>query len=201
MAKGDEYASAIALVSPYCDIEERLSLIPPSARVRGLYMNSLPNIVERAGKLELYREYFPNERFSAVKPYPLRDYMVRLAVGGAALRGPEGVHQGMHDIWKTNATEFAESLVGRVMLRLLSRDPMRLAEQGLAARRQMFLYGHWEIVKRGPRTVEMIYREEYLWIDTAVAGGAVGTFEVCGVEAKMETNLTDRFNGSTIVNW
>src|SRR5882672_10266601 len=153
---------AIQLVAPYCDIVERLEVVPPSAQVRGLYLKSLEAIVQRAGRVGLYREYFSGERWSAIRMYPLRDYMVRLAVAGAALHSPERLHEGMHDVWRTNATTFASSLLGRTMLRLLSRDPVRLTEQGLAARRQTYQYGHWSIVRHGPRSIEMVYREEYI---------------------------------------
>jgi uncharacterized protein (TIGR02265 family) len=192
---------ALAVVSPYCDIIERLEVVPPSARVRGLYMKSFESVVHRAGRAKLYERFFPGERFSALRMYPLRDYMTRLALAGASLHGPERVHQGMHDVWRTNATTFASSLLGRTMLRLLSNDPVRLTEQALAARRQTYQYGHWSIVHHGPRCIEMVYREEYVWIESAIAGGAVGAFESCGILAKLETQLINRFDGSTLISW
>ena len=192
---------AIELVAPHCDIVERLAVVPPSARVRGLYLNSFESMLERAGRAALYRRYFANERWSALRMYPLRDYLIRLAVAGAALRGPERIHEGMHDVWRTNATTFASSILGRTMLRLLSHDPVRLTEQGLAARRQTYQYGHWSIVRHGPRSIEMVYREEYIWIESAIAGGAVGAFETCGIKADLQTKLINRFDGSTLINW
>jgi uncharacterized protein (TIGR02265 family) len=192
---------AIQWVAPHCDLVDRLALVPPSAQVRGLYLKSLEAILQRAGRSAMYREFFGGERWSAIRMYPLRDYMIRLAVAGAALNSPGRVYQGMHDIWRTNATTFASSLLGRTMLRLLSHDPVRLTEQGLAARRQTFQYGHWEIVRHGPRSVEMVYREEYIWIDCAIAGGAVGAFESCGIDATLHTKLLNRFDGSTTITW
>jgi uncharacterized protein (TIGR02265 family) len=192
---------AIELVAPHCDIVDRLTVVPPSARVRGLYFNSFDSLLERAGKTALYRRYFADERWSALRMYPLRDYLIRLAVAGASLRGPEHIHDGMHDVWRTNATTFASSLLGKTMLRLLSHDPVRLTEQGLAARRQTYQYGHWSIVRHGPRSIEMVYREEYIWIESAIAGGAVGAFETCGIRAELETKLINRFDGSTLIRW
>ena len=192
---------AIEVVAPYCDIVSRLEAVPPSAMVRGLYLRSFDTVLQRAGRTQLYREFFEGERWSPIRMYPLRDYMIRLALAGASLRSPERLHDGMHDVWRTNATTFAQSLLGRTMLRLLSHDPVRLTEQGLAARRQTFQYGHWEIVRHGPKAVEMVYREEYLWIDSAVAGGAVGAFEACGIEATLQTKLLNRFDGSTLITW
>jgi len=192
---------AIQVVAPHCDLVTRLEVVPPSAMVRGLYLRSLETVLQRAGRSQLYRDFFEGERWSPIRMYPLRDYMIRLAVAGASLRTPADVHAGMHDIWRTNATTFAASLLGRTMLRLLSHDPVRLTEQGLAARRQTYQYGHWEIVRHAPRSIEMVYREEYLWIESAIAGGAVGAFEACGIEAKLETKLLNRFDGSTMITW
>lgn len=189
------------ILSPHCDIAERLEVVPPSARVRGLYLASLGAVLQRAGKLGLYQEFFAAERWSPVRMYPLRDYMIRLAAAGATLASPERVHEGMRDVWRTNATTFASSLLGRTMLRLLSHDPVRLTEQGLAARRQTYQYGHWEIVRHRPRSIEMVYREEYIWIESAIAGGAIGAFEACGIEAQLETRLINRFDGSTLISW
>jgi uncharacterized protein (TIGR02265 family) len=192
---------AVELVAPHCDIVERLRVVPPSARVRGLYLKSLGDVAKRARYPELYDRFFKGETWSAVRMYPLRDYMVRLAIAGAALQGPENVHRGMHDVWRTNATTFASSLLGRAMLRLLSNDPVRLTEQGLAARRQTYQYGHWSIVRHGPRAIEMVYQEEYIWIESAIAGGALGAFEACGIEADLKTRLINRFDGSTLITW
>jgi len=164
-------------------------------------MKSFDTVLQRANRAGLYNEYFGGERWSVIRMYPLRDYMIRLAVAGASLQSPQRVHEGMHDIWRTNATTFASSLLGRTMLRLLSNDPVRLTEQALAARRQTYQYGHWEIVRHGPRAIEMVYREEYLWIESAVAGGAVGAFEACGIKANLETKLLSRFDGSTSITW
>jgi uncharacterized protein (TIGR02265 family) len=193
--------AAVELVAPFCDIAERLEVVPPSARVRGLYMKSLGDVTRRAGRAELYDRYFHGETWSLLRMYPLRDYMVRLAIAGASLKGPENVHRGMHDVWRTNATTFASSLLGRAMLRLLASDPVKLTEQGLAARRQTFQYGHWSIAYHGPRAIEMVYREEYIWIESAIAGGAVGAFEACGIEAELQTKLINRFDGSTLITW
>lgn len=197
----DRVKRAVDLVAPYCDLVERLEVVPPSARVRGLYLKSLDPVLQRVGRASLYRQYFEGERWSPIRMYPLRDYMIRLAVAGAALHSPERVHTGMRDVWRTNATTFASSLLGRTMLRFLAHDPVRLTEQGLAARRQTFQYGSWSIVHHGPRSIEMVYREEYIWIESAIAGGAIGAFESCGIQTQLETKLINRFDGSTLITW
>jgi uncharacterized protein (TIGR02265 family) len=192
---------AIALVAPHCDIVERLAVVPPSAQVRGLYFQSIHAEIEKRGKLLEYEEYFPHDRYSAFPLYPLTELLVRLACAGALVAGPEKVHEGMRLVTKANARAFVDSLLGRLMLRMLSRDPVRLTEQGLAARRQSTTYGHWEIQKTSDHAIAMVYRNEYWWIESALAGAAQGTFEACGVSVETETTLIDRFNGSTHVRW
>jgi len=191
----------IELVAPYCDIVERLELVPPSARVRGIYFQNVETQVAKHGLLDPYREYFPSDRYSALPFYPVAEILVRRACSGALLTSPERVHEGMFLIAKGNATAFAESLLGRMMLRKLSPDPMRLLEQAIAGRRQSTTYGHWEIRRHGDRALEVVYREEYSWIESAIAGAAHGTFEACGLTAQIETTLIDRFNGSTLFRW
>jgi uncharacterized protein (TIGR02265 family) len=192
---------AIALVAPHCDIAERLPLIPPSASVRGLYFKNVEAQVEKKGRLGAYKEYFPTDRFSSLTFYPVSEFLVRLACAGAIVASPARVHDGMFLITKGNAEAFVQSLLGRLMLRMLARDPVRLIEQGAAARRQSVSYGHWETRRLGDRAVEVVYTDEYWWIESAIAGAAQGTFEASGVTAEVETKMIDRFNGSTIVRW
>ncbi len=150
--------------------------------------------------LDRYKELFPGD-FSAIPYYPLSEYLVRIAVAGALITSPERVHEGMYEISLGNARTFAESLLGRTLIRLLARDPVSLLEQAIAARRQMSSYGTWTLVRREPKVIEVQYVNEYTWIESAIAGSAVGTFEGQHIHAKIETHLTDRFNGSTLFSW
>ncbi|HSQ67614.1 MAG TPA: TIGR02265 family protein [Polyangiaceae bacterium] len=193
-------AGALKLVAAHCDIEERIKLVPPTARVRGVLFRPIHTQLEKRGLLEPFDAYFRDKR-AAMPFYPLTDYLLRLAVAGALVTTPERLHEGMFEISKGNAREIADSLLGRALLRLLARDPVRLTEQGLAARRQTMAYGHWSIVRHGERSIEMVYENEYTWIESAIAGSAVGTFEACGLTPQIETRLVDRFNGSTRIEW
>jgi uncharacterized protein (TIGR02265 family) len=192
---------AIELVAPYCDIVDRLKVVPPSAQTRGVWIRNVEKQVERRGVLTAYRQYFPHDRYGALPHYPLSDFLIRLACAGALVASPEHVHDGMFLITKGNAESFMETILGRIMLRVLSRDPVRLLEQGMAARRQGFTYGHWELRRHSEREVEVVHQNEYWWIESGVAGAAAGMFEACNIVAQTETKLIDRFNGSTFCRW
>jgi len=192
---------ALELVRGHCDIEARLAAIPPSARQRGLTFGALRDAVRRAGAEQRYDELFDRPRFQALKTYPLAEYMLHLAVIGALVRSPSEVLEGIREANRNFARAYADTLLGRTVIRLLSNNPVKLSEQGLAMRRNTSLYGHWELVHHGPREIEMIYRDEYMWIEHAVAGAAQGTFEACGMTPTLETRLIDRYNGSTLIRW
>ncbi len=158
-------------------------------------------MLRQMNRLEAYEAYFPGESWSSLTLYPLGDYLLRLAVAGAVVRSAEELHEGVRQITRANASAFATSLLGRVLVRILARDPVRLTEQGLAARRQSTTYGEWELIRRGPREIAMVYRAEYMWIESAIAGAALGSFESCQVTPRVETQLKDKYNGLTLVRW
>lgn len=192
--------AALDLVAPHCDIVDRLEAVPPLAAGRGVFFRIIERELERRGLLGPYHELFPKSRWS-ITYHPLSAFLIRLACAGAFIASPERLHEGMRELARTNSVFFAKSLLGRTLIRLLSRDPVRLSEQALAARRQSFNYGHWELIRHGDTELEMVYRNEYVWLESYIAGAAQGTFESCGITPILETKLVDRFNGSTIIRW
>jgi uncharacterized protein (TIGR02265 family) len=193
---------ALDLVAAHCDIEERLRAIPPSARIRGLAFGPIKSALARAGKMQSYEDLFGKDPHGSMSLYPLGDYVLRVAVAAALVRSPQDVLRGMFEISRENARDYTtNSMLGRMLIRILANDPVRLSEQGLAMRRQTCLYGRWELVKHGPRDIEMIYYDEYLWIEHCTAGSAQGTFEACGVHPDITTQLRDRWHGSTRIRW
>jgi len=194
-------SAALDLIAPHCDIVERLRDVPPSARVRGLYFKSVLNVLERLGKLDAFARLYALPSRSSIRFYPLKDYLVELAVAGAVVASPRELHQGILEITRRNAAAFSESVLGRVLIRVLAHDPVRVTEQGLAARRQSTSYGDWRLERNGPRDISMIYHAEYMWIESAIAGAATGTFESCKVDANISTKLDDKYNGFTRITW
>jgi uncharacterized protein (TIGR02265 family) len=192
---------ALELVAPHCDIEERLRAVPPSARIRGLTFSPITAVLRKAGKIEPYFALFGPQPLSSMALYPLGDYLLRLACAAAILRSPPELLKGMFEISLETAREYAGSMLGRTLIRLLAHDPYRLAQQGLAMHRQTHFYGHWELVRHGPRDMEMMYYDEYEWIMESVAGAAIGTFEAVGAKVEISTSARDRFTGSTRILW
>jgi uncharacterized protein (TIGR02265 family) len=190
---------AIVEVCRYCDLNERLAVVPPSAKGRGLYFRSIETVLTRAGRIEQYRALFPT-RFAAVRWQPLPEFLIQLAVGASILTSPERVQEGMFEIGRQNAIAFSESLLGRTLIRFLSRDPRRLLQQALAGRRQSMSYGNWTLTFPTERSAVVTMVEEYLF-DHYLLGAAQGTFDAISMPVRIEVVMEDRFSGKHILVW
>jgi uncharacterized protein (TIGR02265 family) len=191
---------AIDEVCRYCDLKERLAVVPPSAKGRGLYFRSIETVLTRAGRIEQYRALFPT-RFSAVPWHPLPEFLIQLAVGASILTSPERVQEGMFEIGRQNAIAFSESLLGRTLLRFLSRDPRRLLQQAAAGRRQSTSYGNWTLTFPAERSAVVTMVEEYLYLDSYLLGAAQGTFDAISMPVQIEVVMENRFSGKHILVW
>lgn len=198
--EGFDRAQVLAEVSRHCDIEERLTLVPPSAKVRGTYCRSIDAALTEAGKYKRYKELFPRE-LGTLQWHPCGEFLIRLVVAGALLMGPERVKDGMFEIGRRNAYEFARSLLGRMLLRLLSRDPKKLLLQGVAARRQTCSYGDWQVTFPQERTAIVTMVEEYMYLETFMLGAALGTFDAIGLKVDATAELQTQFNGRHVLHW
>jgi uncharacterized protein (TIGR02265 family) len=196
----DERAAEIRELCRFCDVDERLRVIPPSAKSRGVYLLGIDRAVAKAGAFDRFQAYFP-ERPSSIPWYPTSEFLVRCAVGGALIAGRERVHEGMLEIGRGNAVTFAESLLGRVLIRILDRDPKRLLKQGIAGRRQGYSHGHWELAFPSDREAVVTMTEEYAYIESYMLGAAQGTFDAIGLPVEAKVVLTDRFNGKHVLRW
>ncbi|HLK36129.1 MAG TPA: TIGR02265 family protein [Polyangiaceae bacterium] len=199
-AASDPRADAIRDLCRWCDVAERLPLLPPSAKSRGVYLLGIDRVLANTGSFERFKDFFP-QRPSAIPWYPMSEFLERLTVGGALLAGPERIHQGMFEIGRGNAVTFAESLLGRVLIRLLDRDPKRLLKQGIAGRRQGNTHGHWELELPSDHEAVVTMTEEYSYIESYLLGAAQGTFDAIGVSVRAEAILKDRFNGKHLLQW
>lgn len=184
----------------HSDLEERLRDVPPSAKVRGLYFKNTLAVLRRADRLEAHQRYFP-QTYSAVRWYSCQEFLQHLAVAGALLEGAEEVHRGMRRIGQENAASFADSLLGRTMLRLLSNDPVKLLRQATAGRRQSYQYGRWEVDFPEPGLAIMSMFEEYIWIESNLRGAAEGTFQSIGRNVRVDVELDSPFQGRHFLRW
>jgi uncharacterized protein (TIGR02265 family) len=193
---------AIDFLSPHCDLVERLQAVPPSARIRGVWFQIFLNELRERNLLHRYEEYFPNERWTALQFYWVGDYLVRIALAGAVLAGSaDRLHDGMFELNRCNAKRFADTLLGRTLFRLLSNDPRRLLQQGMASRRQTMNYGRWLVSFPTPNQAHVTFEEEYIWIDPNLVGATTGTFDAVNMPVLVTATIDSKFNGSIRADW
>jgi uncharacterized protein (TIGR02265 family) len=194
----------IHLLESHCDIGERVKLVPTSAQMRGLYFRSIEDELRKHGFMGAFREHLglgAGEHPRALQWYPATDYLLWLAVAAFLLEGPARIHEGLYQLGYAYSVAFTESILGRTLLRVLSRDPLRVAQQGIAGRRQSATFGIWALSQIGERELKMSYEEEYVWLESVVTGAAKGTFDACGAQFEVRTELRGRFSGETYVKW
>lgn len=192
---------ALEYVAPHCDIKARLGDLPLDACVRGVAFRSIAAALEEADKLAAYVSRFGPLRYESLAFYPLAEYLVRLASGGAFLRSPAELYLGVGEISRLNAREMSQSVLGQTLIHALASDPKSLLEQGVAMRRQIFNYGQWELVHHAPRHLEMRFRDEYVWIEQACTFAALGTFDACRIKPRIMTQLETPYSGSHHFEW
>jgi len=191
----------VELLAPHCDIVTRLRAVPAAARVRGLYFRALTDEMSRRGLRAAFEEVIHDSDRSAFTLYPLSDYLVWLAFAGSLAGSPADVHQGMRDLHRGHSLYFGQSLLGRSLLRLISRDPIRQLHQAVQSKRAVTNYGRWSVVDEGPGRATVRLQDEYVWIESALLGGALGGLEACGIRPTAEVKLTDPYNGDLVFRW
>jgi uncharacterized protein (TIGR02265 family) len=191
----------VELLAPHCDIAERLAAVPSSARVRGVYFRSALDEVTRRGRLAAFEAIIHDTERSTFTLYPAADYLLWLGLAGSVVASPAAVHTGMRELSRGNAVYFGQSLLGRGLLRVLSRDPVKLLHQSIQSKRAVTNYGRWFIADQGARHVVIRLEEEYVWIESALAAAALGTLELCGIAPTVEVKLESPYNGDLVFRW
>jgi uncharacterized protein (TIGR02265 family) len=188
-------------VGPHCDLVKRLADVPQAARVRGVYFRSALEEVTRRGLRQVFEAVIPETDRSVFTLYPLADYLLWLAWAGSLVASPASVHDGMRELSRGNAVYYGRSLLGRSLARLLSRDPIRLLHQAMQSKRAVSNYGRWQLIEEGPRHAIVRLEEEYVWIESALLGAALGALECCEIQPTAEVRLRDSYNGDLVFRW
>lgn len=196
-----QVSETLAWVAPHCDIEERMGKVPPSARCRGVWSKLIDRQLKERGLYDEYRRRLPLPSLNTLGFHPVGDLLLRAAVAGALVAGPENLHDGMFEMTRDNARQFTGTLMGRTLVKLLARDPKRLCQQVLASRRQTCNYGSWEVLETGPTHAKIYLREEYMWMESYLLGAAEGTFAALGEKVEATVELEDPFHGVHIIRW
>ena len=182
------------------DLEWRLAQIPESAACRGVYLNMLD---ERAGELSpeaqhAYRDYFKIYKFTPFRLYSVKDYLTRMMMVAQLKYGAADVYRGLFEVQAATWPAWRKTLMGRATLGILGTNFNSILNMVKSTVRMSINYGSFD-VEGGPSEYVTHHRNEYVYIEHAMAGGIAGIADVCGIEVNIEAKLTDPFNGSLLV--
>ncbi len=183
------------------DLAWRLTQIPKHYAVRGVFMNMLD---ERALELgadaqAAYRDFFGFTKFSPVRLYSVKDYLIRLVKLSELHFGGPNIHQGLFEIQAAAFPTWRRSLPGRMTFAMLGSNfdaIMRMTNIGMSA---AINHGTCVITSPKPRSYVAAFRDQPNFIEHAMAGALVGVARACGISATFETRMIDPFNGDIVL--
>jgi uncharacterized protein (TIGR02265 family) len=181
----------------HTDLKWRLSQIPDGAACRGLFFNMLD---ERAAEFgpeiqQEYRNYFKIHKFQAFKLYSVKDYLTRMVKLSQLKFGGPNIHRGLWELQYASWPAWRKTLMGRATVGLLGKDFQAILKMCKTTVSMSINYGSFE-VEGGPSRFLLTHKNEYVYIEHAMAGGIHGIAFICDLEINLSPKLIDPFNGT-----
>lgn len=184
----------------HTDLEWRLAQIPPDAAVRGVFFTMLDRSAASFGSEThaAYREFFRTWDFSAIRFYPVRDYVTRLVLLAQMRYGAEHIARGLFEIQSGAYAAWRSTLMGKAMFQLLRGNllgALQTTERAYAAH-VVTSYSTLRVSQPSPARIRVRFETEYVYIAEAMAGALVGMASVLGHETEAQTELESPFTGT-----
>ena len=182
------------------DLTQRLTDLPASAMVRGVFFRLLKDDALKRG-LGTVRELNDQLRErDGFRLYPARELMKAYATA-ASLIDPDP-DQGLRTLFSGMAPSYATTWYGQLFRKVLGiSDPARALRYIERARERVSNYGRWRLETVGPRHVVLHMFDEYFWIDSAQRGGCEGLLRSCGVVGEVRPELDSPYRGALDIQW
>jgi uncharacterized protein (TIGR02265 family) len=178
----------------------RLSAIPDSATVRGVFFNQLRDALKRELAIDdASLGALVGAPKSSHKMYSARDLAKAYAVTGALVDADP--LEGMRRLSRGMASYFSTTWFGRTFQRLLRPDPFGAIQWVAFSRDYISNFGHLRVERRGPTHALVHFYDEYCWIEACQRGGCEGMLTACGVEGTVTAELDTPFRGRLDVQW
>lgn len=182
----------------HTDLEWRLGQIPDSAGCRGVFFNMLNDRAVQFGETtnRAYRDFFTTTKFSAFRLYPVKDFLTRLVKLSEIQFGASHIYPGIFTIQSSAWPSWRRTLMGRVSFSVLGNDFGAILKLIGVQFNNVLNFGQFEAEKIGPNRFKTTFRNQYVYIEHAMAGALSGVAEACGVRAELDVRLDDPFNGT-----
>jgi uncharacterized protein (TIGR02265 family) len=183
------------------DLARRLTEVPESAAVRGVFFNSLEEHLRRQVGLD------PATTAAIVGPHarsfamlPARDYVRACALAGGIVNGDDA-REGMRKLGRDMPASFSTSWLGRNFSRLLKPSPEMAFRFVERTRDLVANYGHYRVELLGNRQLMVHLYDEYSWVDTLMRGGCEGLLDACRVRGTVDVDTDGPYRARFLVEW
>jgi uncharacterized protein (TIGR02265 family) len=180
----------------HTDLEWRLQHIPDRAACRGVFFNMLDTRA-RAFGVEVqreYRDFFKLHDFSALRLYPVKDYLTRLVKLAQIQFGGPNIYQGIFQIQEQAFPTWKTTLIGRAGFAIFGANLEAVLDIICRPPSKAQNYGRAELTRIADG-FEVRFFDEYVYIQHAMAGALKGVARACNKEVKVSVELKDAFEG------
>jgi uncharacterized protein (TIGR02265 family) len=181
-------------------LERRLSDLPSTAMVRGIFFRLLKDEAEKrriASIGELPRLLRGRDVW---RLYPARELMIAYATTAPLIHSDPD--EGLRALFRAQASSYAQTWYGRLFRKFLGNpDPEKAIRYVERANERISNYSRWRLETIGPRHVVLHMFDEYFWIESAQRGGSEGVLDACEVEGRVNVELDDAYNGALDIQW
>ena len=185
--------------SPASDLERRLSDLPRSAMVRGVFFSMLRDEAVRRGLLSVRELAEILRKRDAWRMYPAPELMTAYATAAAFLhRDP---NEGLRVLFASMPTAYVKTWYGGIFRKFLLGDPARALRYVEKTREQLASYGTWRLESMGPRHAVFHMSDEFFWIESAQRGGCEGLLDICRVDGEVRATLDGPYRGTLDITW
>ncbi|WP_257458703.1 DUF2378 family protein [Archangium lipolyticum] len=180
---GDDSGGSHALGSEE-ELQQLLSYVTPTDTTRGLFLNGVLEVVRQLGDESTVRrclEESGEKQFLDLFSYPLGT-LLRMSYTGARLLSSDSrdFNEVMRQMGYLSARNFADSTMGRVMLRLVVGQPRRLLDTLPMAYRMNTTAGECTVRWTGHTNAVIRFTRDFL-PHAYTEGSLQGSFEIAKV--------------------
>jgi uncharacterized protein (TIGR02265 family) len=186
----------------HTDLEWRLRAVPGEAACRGAFLNMIDERAAALGVRDEYRRFFGVYRFSPLRFHPVKDYLTRLAILSQIAYGDEHIYDGVRTIHSASVDAWTHTAVGKLAMAMASPSlgsVLRIMQRGYATRATTN-YGAIEILESTEQRHVVRFRDEYVWIEHAMAGAAAAMARLCRLDATVDAVLETPFQGLIVID-
>lgn len=180
---------------PPIDLERDISLCPPHAQCRGIFLSDIARTLKQKGLTT------PQRRYVSFRNYSQREFMELASSAALALSPDMPLRQGLRLLGRSAYPAFSQTLIGKVMFGVLGGDIEMTLLNGPKAYETILSVGTAETVVLEPGTVLCRLRDVHTFVDSYQVGVWEGALHGCGADGDIRVKKFDHANADFLIRY